>query len=126
MRHDPALRPLPLPQLRSSLDSLPLKAFAEYSYQLEVLPFLMTSLPFVSVSAVFLCVCALSVSRVSLHVSVCACVCAVFCVLAAWCVLLKAITRLLLDIIGVAENNGLKLPREFGMLIKWVKATPFY
>ncbi|CAN0537609.1 unnamed protein product [Scytosiphon promiscuus] len=30
----------------------------------------------------------------------------------------KAITRLLLDIVGVAENNGLKLPREFGMLIK--------
>ncbi|CAM9363395.1 unnamed protein product [Sphacelaria rigidula] len=28
------------------------------------------------------------------------------------------ITRLLLDIVGVAENNGLKLPREFGMLIK--------
>eukprot|EP00904_Undaria_pinnatifida_P010315 jgi/Undpi1/6413/HiC_scaffold_20.g08894.m1 len=30
----------------------------------------------------------------------------------------EAITRLLLDIVGVAENNGLKLPREFGMLIK--------
>ncbi len=31
---------------------------------------------------------------------------------------LKSITKLLLDIVGVAENNGLKLPREFGMLIK--------
>ncbi|CAN0322157.1 unnamed protein product, partial [Ectocarpus sp. 12 AP-2014] len=30
----------------------------------------------------------------------------------------ESITRLLLDIVGVAENNGLKLPREFGMLIK--------
>lgn len=30
----------------------------------------------------------------------------------------KSITKLLLDIVGVAENNGLKLPREFGMLIK--------
>ncbi|CAM9511939.1 unnamed protein product [Pylaiella littoralis] len=30
----------------------------------------------------------------------------------------ESITKLLLDIIGVAENNGLKLPREFGMLIK--------
>lgn len=30
----------------------------------------------------------------------------------------KSVTRLLLDIVGVAENNGLKLPREFGMLIK--------
>ncbi|CAM9429535.1 unnamed protein product, partial [Choristocarpus tenellus] len=28
------------------------------------------------------------------------------------------ITRLLIDILGVAENNGLKLPREFGLLIK--------
>lgn len=33
----------------------------------------------------------------------------------------QAITRLLLDIVGVAENNGLKLPREFGMLIKQVR-----
>ncbi|CAM9305705.1 unnamed protein product [Ascophyllum nodosum] len=30
----------------------------------------------------------------------------------------ETITRLLLDIVGVAENNGLKLPREFGLLIK--------
>ncbi|CAN0279062.1 unnamed protein product, partial [Laminaria digitata] len=30
----------------------------------------------------------------------------------------KSVTRLLLDIVGVAENNGLKLPREFGLLIK--------
>ncbi|CAN0106396.1 unnamed protein product, partial [Discosporangium mesarthrocarpum] len=27
-------------------------------------------------------------------------------------------TRLLIDIVGVAEKNGLKLPQEFGMLIK--------
>ena len=30
------------------------------------------------------------------------------------------ITRLLVDIVSVAEENGLKLPREFGLLIKQV------
>lgn len=38
--------------------------------------------------------------------------------LASLCFALQSITKLLLDIVGVAENNGLKLPREFGMLIK--------
>ncbi|CAM9685041.1 unnamed protein product [Chrysoparadoxa australica] len=30
----------------------------------------------------------------------------------------EEVTRLLVDIVGVAEDNGLKLPREFGLLIK--------
>ena len=56
--------------------------------------------------------------RLSVRVSACARVCAVFgCWLHNVCAL-QAVTRLLLDIVGVAENNGLKLPREFGMLIK--------
>ena len=29
-------------------------------------------------------------------------------------------TRLVLEIVGVAEDNGLKLPREFGLLLKQV------
>merc|ERR1712183_461559 len=28
------------------------------------------------------------------------------------------ITQLLLDMVDIAENNGLKLPREFGLLVK--------
>ena len=27
-------------------------------------------------------------------------------------------TRLVIDMVDVAENNGLKLPREFGLLVK--------
>ncbi|CAM9526641.1 unnamed protein product [Phaeothamnion confervicola] len=30
----------------------------------------------------------------------------------------EAVTRLLLDVVAVAEDNGLKLPREFGLLLK--------
>jgi aarF domain-containing kinase len=29
-------------------------------------------------------------------------------------------TKIVLDIVAVAENNGLKLPREFGLLLKQV------
>jgi aarF domain-containing kinase len=28
------------------------------------------------------------------------------------------VTKVLLDIVHVTENNGLKLPREFGLLVK--------
>jgi aarF domain-containing kinase len=29
-------------------------------------------------------------------------------------------TKLVLEVVAVAENNGLKLPREFGLLLKQV------
>ena len=29
-------------------------------------------------------------------------------------------TKLVLEVVEVAENNGLKLPREFGLLLKQV------
>jgi aarF domain-containing kinase len=32
----------------------------------------------------------------------------------------REITKLVLEVVGVAENNGLKLPREFGLLMKQV------
>ena len=32
----------------------------------------------------------------------------------------KEVTKLVLDIVAVADNNGLKLPREFGLLLKQV------
>ena len=33
----------------------------------------------------------------------------------------REVTELVLEIVGVAEDNGLKLPREFGLLLKQVK-----
>ena len=65
----------------------------------------------VSVRVFVRVVCAYVFAWVSGRVSACLCAGRTLC-------LRKAITRLLLDIVGVAENNGLKLPREFGMLIK--------
>lgn len=32
----------------------------------------------------------------------------------------KETTEIVLEIVGVAEQNGLKLPREFGLLLKQV------
>ena len=34
-------------------------------------------------------------------------------------------TKIVLDIVSVAENNGLKLPREFGLLLKQVSFFAF-
>ena len=33
----------------------------------------------------------------------------------------REVTELVLEVVEVAENNGLKLPREFGLLLKQVK-----
>merc|ERR1712127_618887 len=30
----------------------------------------------------------------------------------------QEVTQVLLDVVGVTEDNGLKLPREFGLLVK--------
>ena len=32
-------------------------------------------------------------------------------------------TKLVLEVVEVAENNGLKLPREFGLLLKQVSSN---
>jgi hypothetical protein len=38
----------------------------------------------------------------------------------------REITELVLEVVEVAENNGLKLPREFGLLLKQVKLRAIF